>query len=63
MRSLVILGCLCAVDRTLKSSYHLINLFQVFGPVMPIVPVRDHNEAIDLINDRYDQLLPVLFCV
>ena len=38
-------------------------MFQVFGPVMPIVPVRDHNEAIDLINDRYDQLLLVLFHV
>ena len=26
---------------------------EIFGPVLPIVPVKDVDEAIEFINDRY----------
>jgi len=28
-------------------------MFQVFGPVLPIVPVNNEDEAIEHINDGY----------
>jgi hypothetical protein len=37
------------------------SLFQVFGPLLPIVPVRDHKEAINIINDRLARFSIVSF--
>ena len=30
---------------------------EIFGPIMPIVPVEDVNEAIAIINEGYAELL------
>ncbi|KAK7469541.1 hypothetical protein BaRGS_00036447 [Batillaria attramentaria] len=34
---------------------------EIFGPVMPIVPVRDHQEAISIINEREKPLAMYVF--
>ncbi|XP_070204918.1 aldehyde dehydrogenase family 3 member B1-like isoform X2 [Littorina saxatilis] len=34
---------------------------EVFGPLMPIVTVRDHNEALNIINDREKPLAMYIF--
>ena len=26
---------------------------EIFGPVLPFINVKDHNEAIDFINNRF----------
>lgn len=34
---------------------------EIFGPLLPIVPVQDHKEAIDIINDREKPLAMYVF--
>ncbi|XP_025090313.1 aldehyde dehydrogenase family 3 member B1-like isoform X4 [Pomacea canaliculata] len=34
---------------------------EIFGPLLPIVPVRDHQEAIEIINDREKPLAMYIF--
>lgn len=32
---------------------HILMQQEIFGPILPIIPVEDMNEAIDIVNARY----------